>query len=118
MIHKPYLKIKDRIIRSTYPVSHNKEDESLTDEVTKTKEVEEIVHVYNSGWIMVKVIKYTAVPAAILISALLLAVAIRDSFDLPTVYTSNSTGECVRVEGPGDLSCINLPSKYHRVWVR
>lgn len=42
--------------------------------------------------------------------------------DLPDVYMSNSTGECVRVVeygtgAPEVKDCSELPSKYNLVWV-
>lgn len=41
--------------------------------------------------------------------------AAKEYLDIPTVYVSNSTKECVKVLPEGD--CYNLPEKYRRVWV-
>ena len=38
------------------------------------------------------------------------------ALDMPVVYLSTRSGECVRVEGGG--SCEDMPARYHRVWVR
>lgn len=45
--------------------------------------------------------------------------ALRDYANLPTVYLSYPTRECVRVEqADGKLGdCSNLPDRYHYVWV-
>ena len=60
-----------------------------------------------------------ALVIVVFVAGLGLAIAIGWSANLPTVYVSNSTGACVRVEGAGvDTSCEDLPGKYHHVWVR
>lgn len=39
--------------------------------------------------------------------------------NMPTVYESYSTGECVWVDSHNDeFSCDNLPPKYTRTWVK
>lgn len=47
--------------------------------------------------------------------------AFRVALDMPTVYVSYETQECVRVENrPGTSarwSCDHLPETYHHVWV-
>lgn len=58
--------------------------------------------------------------AVLLLGAAILLVplfALVRSANLPTVYTSYRTGQCVKVEtlyGPGD--CRALPEYYHHVW--
>lgn len=38
------------------------------------------------------------------------------AFDVPVVYKSHSTGQCVQVFGAG--SCDDLPKRYDLVWVK
>lgn len=39
--------------------------------------------------------------------------------DMPIVYKSASSDECVRVDDPaGEHDCGNLPDKYELVWVQ
>jgi len=42
-----------------------------------------------------------------------------DYLDMPTVYESWSSRECVRVEAAdgSPMSCDDIPSKFHHVWV-
>ena len=47
--------------------------------------------------------------------------ALETALDLPDVYWSNTTNECVGVVNyakADDFSCENLPSKYNKVWVK
>lgn len=47
--------------------------------------------------------------------------AVEAAFDMPDVYWSNITNECVGVVNYAkndDFSCENLPSKYNKVWVK
>lgn len=54
-----------------------------------------------------------------LVALLLVLLGVRYYLDLPTVYESYSTQECVKVETPdGPGSCERLPKKYHHVWVQ
>jgi hypothetical protein len=48
-------------------------------------------------------------------------VTLINSITIPDVYVSNSTEECVKVinyDSNDNYSCDNLPSKYHKVWVK
>ena len=50
-----------------------------------------------------------------------LAWAMTSVAQMPDVYVSNSTGECVKVinyDERFDYTCENLPEKYNRVWVK
>lgn len=50
--------------------------------------------------------------------ALVFFFAIKTWADLPIVYKSATTNECVRVDDPaGEHECGNLPSKYDLQWV-
>lgn len=45
----------------------------------------------------------------------------KNALDMPTVETSNATGECVEVinYAEGDnYDCDNLPERYHHRWVK
>jgi hypothetical protein len=47
--------------------------------------------------------------------------AVEAALDMPDVYWSNTTNECVGVVNYAkndDYSCENLPSKYNKVWVK
>lgn len=47
--------------------------------------------------------------------------AVEAALDMPDVYWSNTTNECVGVVNYAkndDFSCENLPSKYNKVWVK
>lgn len=60
-------------------------------------------------------------PAVLIILVpLLLALAARSALNLPTVYQSHSTKECVRVVNADGSAgrCDTLPERYHRVWTR
>ena len=51
--------------------------------------------------------------------ALLFAWCITVWADMPLVYKSWSTQECVKVEDPaGKYSCDNLPGRYELVWAK
>jgi hypothetical protein len=57
--------------------------------------------------------------AALLFSLFLNAMA--EALIRPDVHISNSTGECVRVLNytkDYNYTCVNLPSKYNKVWVK
>ena len=43
------------------------------------------------------------------------------AMDIPDVYVSHSTGECVQVLNYVEddvYTCDNLPSKYNKIWVK
>lgn len=47
--------------------------------------------------------------------------AVENAVNMPDVYVSYSTGECVKVLNyveEDQYSCENLPSKYNQVWVK
>jgi len=47
--------------------------------------------------------------------------AVENVLDMPDVYWSNTTNECVGVvnyANGDDYSCNDLPSKYNKVWVK
>ena len=47
--------------------------------------------------------------------------ALETALDMPDVYWSNTTNECVGVVNytkNDEFSCENLPSKYNKVWVK
>tara|TARA_B100001093_G_scaffold128481_1_gene120968 strand:- start:15176 stop:15397 length:222 start_codon:yes stop_codon:yes gene_type:complete len=47
--------------------------------------------------------------------------AVESALDMPDVYWSNTTNECVGVvnyANGDDYSCDDLPSKYNKVWVK
>ena len=53
----------------------------------------------------------------LVLSLVLLALAY--ALDIPDVYRSWSTGECVRVHSPRPShTCTNLPPRFRTVWVR
>ena len=43
--------------------------------------------------------------------------AVHDHINLPTVYTSWTTKECVKIEGC-DCDCSTPPGRAHTVWVK
>lgn len=50
------------------------------------------------------------------ITMFLIAIGLIKSFlDIPVVYRSNASGECIRVDDP-KFSCNSLPKKYHTIW--
>lgn len=54
-------------------------------------------------------------------SLILMSYVIMDYMNLPTVYTSNATGECVKVEfADGKITncaCLKSIPRYNAVWV-
>lgn len=55
----------------------------------------------------------------VLLMVVALGKVLIDYLDMPTVYESWSSRECVRVEAAdgSPMSCDALPSKFHHVWV-
>ena len=55
---------------------------------------------------------------AIGLSACGVAYALSEAIDLPVLYESFTTGQCVAVDDPsGVYSCENPPTRYYHEWV-
>jgi len=68
-----------------------------------------------------KIVDYTI--SIIIVCSLIigLAWAMTSAAQMPDVYVSHSTGECVKVinyDERFDYTCENLPEKYNHVWVK
>ena len=67
---------------------------------------------------MRRFLESVAMPIVVFLCLVALVAFVVRLLDLPLVYRSWSTQECVRVEPTSAGTCEDLPDKYQNVWVR